>query len=62
MDQPRNPVGGYTLAALLGAAAGGTTVAIITKAIPNMMSRMISSMMGDVMKQMGGQDCNPEEM
>jgi hypothetical protein len=58
MGKPRLSLGGYIVAALLGAAVGGIVVARATKAIPLMASKM----MGSMMVQMGGEACNPEEM
>jgi hypothetical protein len=62
MHESRSPAGGYILAAVLGATAGGIAVAFLTKAIPVMMSRMMSSMMGNMMTRVGGEGCDPEEM
>ncbi len=62
MDRPKSPTGGYLLAAVLGATAGGIAVALFTRAIPVMMSRMKSNMMGNMMMRMGGEGCDPEEM
>jgi hypothetical protein len=50
--------GGYVVAALCGAAAGGITVAILSRAIPTMMSRM----MGKMMARMSAEGCDPEEI
>jgi hypothetical protein len=58
MDDSKAPVSGYLLAAALGTMVGGIGIAIITRAFPKMMSRMMSNMM----QQMGGEGCNPEEM
>jgi len=58
MKQSRSSKSGYILAAVLGATAGGIAVAILSKAIPTMMSRM----MANIMKRMGDEGCNPEEM
>lgn len=62
MEKSSSSTVGYILAAGLGATAGGITVAIVTRAIPVMMSRIMSSMMGNMMRQMGGGGCDPEEM
>jgi hypothetical protein len=54
---------GYILAAVLGAFGGGLVVALATKAIPTMMSRLMAGMMQTMMARMdtaGG--CNPAEM
>ena len=58
MNESRTPISGYLIAAALGAMVGGVGVAIITRAIPVMMSHMMSNMM----KQMGDEGCNPEDM
>ena len=62
MNESRTPVAGYLIAAALGATAGGIGVVIFTRAIPKMMSRMMPIMMGNMMKQVGGEGCNPEDM
>ena len=62
MDKSRSSAGGYILAGLFGAAAGGIAVAIITKAIPTIMSRVMSNMMANMTVRMEGEGCNPEEM
>jgi len=56
MVKSRIPRAGYILAAVLGATVGGIAVAIATRAIPVVMSRMMSNM------RMGGEGCDPEEM
>lgn len=54
---------GYLLAAALGVIVGGLAVALGTKAIPNMMSRMMATAMENMMRaQMGGEGCDPAEM
>ena len=62
MNESKTPVVGYLIAAALGATVGGIGVAIFTRAIPKIMSRMIPVMMGNMMQQMGGEGCNPEDM
>jgi len=62
MNESKVPVGGYLIAAALGATVGGVAVAIFSRAIPKMMSRIMPIMMGNMMRQMGGEGCNPEEM
>jgi hypothetical protein len=62
MGKSRSPTAGYILAAVLGAAVGGIAVAVVTRAIPGMMSRMMWNVMGDMMMRMGGKGCDPEEM
>ena len=42
----------YVLAALLGAVAGGAIVALATKAIPRMMSRVMAGMMENMIRRM----------
>ena len=58
MDKSRYSAVGYLFAVLLGATAGGIAVAMITKAIPTMMSNMMTNMMA----RMEGEGCDPEEM
>lgn len=58
MNKLKSPTGGYLIAGMLGAVAGGIAVATITRAIPKMMSRMMANMM----KQMSAEGCNREEM
>lgn len=58
MDGIKFKAPGYILAALLGAAVGGAAVAVATRAIPEMMSRMMYSMRS----QMNEEGCDPEEM
>lgn len=41
---------GYVLAAFLGAVGGGLLVAIMTKAVPRIMSGMMQNMMGQMRK------------
>lgn len=62
MSRPRCPTDSHLWAAALGAIAGGITVAIATRAIPGMLSRVMSGMMVNTMMRMGGEDCDPEEM
>ena len=53
---------GYLITALLGAVAGGLAVAWVTKAIPNMMKRMMAGMMDNMRVQMSAGGCKPEEI
>lgn len=46
------------LAATIGAGVGAFAVALLTRAIPSMVSRM----MGEMMAAMEGEGCDPEEM
>ena len=62
MERKENPVKGYVLAAGLGALGGGLFLALVTNAIPKMMSKMMSGMMQDMMTQMGADGCDPVEM
>jgi len=57
----------YLISALLGAIGGGILVIAATKAIPTMLSNMMSGMMRNMMPpfggtQMGACGCNPKEM
>lgn len=58
MDKSRSRIGGYLL---LGATAGAIAVVISSRAIPIMLSRMMPMMMRNMMLQMGGEGCDPEE-
>lgn len=49
---------GYLAAAAFGAIGGGFAVALLTKAIPKIMSNMMQTMMA----QMREAGCNPVEM
>ena len=51
-------IGGYVLAAAMGVIGGGLFVALATKAIPNLMSRMMQNMMA----HMGENGFSPENM
>ena len=53
---------GYVIAALLGAIGGGIIVALATRAIPKMMSQMMSGRMQNMMAQMEEGDCDPAEI
>lgn len=48
----------YLLAVTLGAIGGGVFVAVVTRAVPKMMSGMMRNMMSE----MGKAGCDPEEM
>ena len=56
------PASGYALAALFGAAAGGIAVLALTRVLPKMFSRIMPTMMQNMMTQMGVEGCDPEEM
>jgi biopolymer transport protein ExbB/TolQ len=62
MEKSGSRIVGYLLAAALGATAGGLAVALGSKAIPNMMSRMMAAVMENMRAQIGGEGCDPEEM
>ncbi len=53
---------GYVLAAFLGAVGGGLFVALATRAIPKMMTQLMTGMMQSMMAQMKECGCNPSEM
>lgn len=53
---------GHVKVAMLGAAAGGLVVIAVTKAIPEMTSRMMSDVMGTMMAKMGEAGCSPAEI
>ena len=53
---------GYVLAALLGAVAGGLVAIVGTRALPKMMSQIMSGMMQNMMTAMGEKGCDPSEI
>jgi hypothetical protein len=62
MADTRSTSSGYVLAALFGAVAGGISVLVLTRAIPNILSRIMPTMMQNMMTQMGVEGCDPEDM
>ena len=46
----------------IGAIVGGILVALTTKALPKIASRMMAGMMGEMMATMGEQGCSPAEI
>jgi len=52
----------YVVAAVLGAIGGGLVVLLATRAIPKMMSQMMSGQMSKMMAQMKEGGCDPAEM
>ncbi len=62
MQDTNSREAGYVLAALLGAIGGGLVVAFATRAIPKMMSQVMSGMMQSMMAPMREGGCSPEEM
>ena len=57
-----NCLSGYILTAVFGILTGGIAVAVLTRAVPEMMSRVMANMMGTMMAQAGREGCSPEEM
>lgn len=53
---------GHIIAAALGAFAGGVVVAIATRAIPTVLSRVMPYAMQQMMARMDREGCEPEEM
>lgn len=62
MERKSNQYQGYILAAGLGAIGGGFLIAVVTKAIPKMMSMMMAGMMEKMMAEMGEGECNPADI
>ena len=58
MEPTTSRRGGYLLAAIIGALAGGAFVALATRALPRMMAQMMQNMMAG----MGQEGCSPVEM
>ena len=52
----------YAAAILLGAVGGGLFVTLATKAIPKMMTQMMSGIMPNMMSHMSESGCDPSEM
>jgi glycerol uptake facilitator-like aquaporin len=52
----------YVLAAILGAFAGGLLVAVLTRAVPRMMSDMMAVTMRNMMASAGEGTCDPIDM
>jgi hypothetical protein len=52
----------YIVAASLGAIGGGLIVAIATRAIPKMMSKIMAGMMQNMMAQMSERECEPVDI
>jgi hypothetical protein len=52
----------YALAAALGAVGGGMIVVVATKAVPKIMTRIMSGMMRNMMVQMRTDGCDRDEM
>lgn len=57
MDQKKNPYNGYVLAAGVGALCGGILVAALTRAVPKIMSQMMTTMMAEI----SAGECDPAE-
>lgn len=62
MNNARSPAKDYAIAALLGAVGGGALVAWGTRAVPNMVSRLMSVMKQKMMDHMKEAGINPAEM
>ncbi len=52
----------YLISALLGAIGGGLLVLVATKAIPTMLTNLMSGMMRNMKAQMEAGGCNPGAM
>jgi hypothetical protein len=62
MDESSVSSKGYFLAAALGIVGGGLVVALITRAIPKIMSQTMAGMMQSRMARMEVAGCDPAEM
>lgn len=58
MDDNGSQYEGYILAAGLGVLAGGLVVALATRAVPKIMSRLMAGMMS----QMAASGCDPSDV
>ncbi len=61
MSYPDSHLKGYTVAALLGAIGGGLAVALATRAIPKIMTRVLADMTQNMMAQMQAGSGTPSE-
>jgi hypothetical protein len=52
----------FLLAAVIGAVCAGVVVIGVTKAIPTLMSKMMSAMMQNMMAQFPDGACSPEDL
>jgi hypothetical protein len=62
MEKSGYRIVGYLFAAALGVIVGGLAVALGSRAIPTMTSKMMAAMMENMRAEMGGEGCEPEEM
>ncbi len=62
MNSTDSHVQKFVLTALLGAIGGGLLVTVATRAIPKMMSQMMSGQMRQMMARMKEGGCDPAEM
>lgn len=62
MDQIGIQKKGYAVAFLLGTMGGGLFVTLATRAVPVMMSKMMSAMMQNMMARMREGGCDPSEI
>jgi tetrahydromethanopterin S-methyltransferase subunit D len=62
MNDSTSSLKSYLLAGLIGAALGGISVAIISRALPSMLSRIFSGMMANMMSQMCEGGFDPGEL
>lgn len=53
---------GYLLVASIGAFVGGAFVAVMTRAIPNIVTQVMTRMMGQMMSQMKAEGCSPADI
>jgi hypothetical protein len=62
MGNPDSRRRGYVLAGLLGAIGGGLFVALATRAVPKVISHLMSETMQHMMSEGGEGACDPAEM
>ncbi len=62
MTTMRDLMKNYAAAVMLGAVGGGLLVALTTRALPRMMTQIMSGMMQTMMSNMSESGCDPSQM